>query len=229
VVPAYRNIVIQCLVEIAGLNVGNIYNEQFKYLYSGTIQQLATFLPLSMSMQLRQPTHKERSYVGVDNKLSWSLPPPTAGIREIHARGVNSEQEFIQQLALFLTSFFREHVAVCEHSTWPAIGYYIAANSPMRIRLVELCGWQLQLIEGPDMAAVFTAGYQYLLLVSDVDDREIFKICLEYWNKLVRVRCGGRAVLAGWAYLSVCRSFWATYVRRRSRTSTAARTSPACC
>jgi exportin-1 len=28
-------------------------------------------------------------------------------------------------------------------------------------------------------------AHQYLLKISQVDDREIFKICLEYWAKLV--------------------------------------------
>ena len=41
---------MQCLSEIAGLNVGNIYDEQFRYLYNATVRQLITFLPLSLSM-----------------------------------------------------------------------------------------------------------------------------------------------------------------------------------
>jgi exportin-1 len=43
-----------------------------------------------------------------------------------------------------------------------------------------------QLVEGPESTEVFEIGHQYLLLISDVDDREMFKITLEYWNKLVR-------------------------------------------
>jgi hypothetical protein len=49
VVQAYRTVVMQCLSEIAGLNVGSIYDEQFRYLYNGTIRQLTTFFPTNLS------------------------------------------------------------------------------------------------------------------------------------------------------------------------------------
>jgi len=43
----------------------------------------------------------------------------------------------------------------------------------------------VQLLEGPQYQQVLLQAHQYLLNVTDVDEREIFKVCLEYWNKLV--------------------------------------------
>ena len=40
---------MECLSEIAGLSVGTIYDDQFRYMYIGTIRQLTTFLPTSIS------------------------------------------------------------------------------------------------------------------------------------------------------------------------------------
>ncbi|KZT57046.1 hypothetical protein CALCODRAFT_496716 [Calocera cornea HHB12733] len=42
-----------------------------------------------------------------------------------------------------------------------------------------------RLLENPDNAAVLTNAHGYLIKLSQVDEREIFKMCLEYWGKLV--------------------------------------------
>jgi exportin-1 len=72
--------------------------------------------------------------------------------------GSDEDQNFIQQLSLFLTGFFRSHV----HS-----------------------------LEKPEHHAVLLEGHSFLAKISLVDDVEIFKICLEYWNKLVCTVCDG--------------------------------------
>ena len=64
----------------------------------------------------------------------------------------NLEQEFIQNLALFLTSFLGAHLSVVE-------------NSGNRSLLLD--------------------AHCYLLEISKIEDREVFKVCLEYWIKLV--------------------------------------------
>ncbi|KAG0324890.1 Karyopherin transporter [Dissophora globulifera] len=43
----------------------------------------------------------------------------------------------------------------------------------------------LSLVENPQNREVLLVAHQYLLKISQVDEREIFKICLEYWAKLV--------------------------------------------
>ncbi|XP_047132277.1 exportin-1 isoform X2 [Hydra vulgaris] len=98
------------------------YNEQFTVLYSLTLAQLKQMLPLTTNLKL--------AYVN----------------------GSNDEQNFIQNLALFLCCFLKEH------------GVLLEKKIELKTSLLE--------------------GLQYLLLVSEVEDMEIFKICLEYWNSI---------------------------------------------
>ncbi|WVQ95132.1 hypothetical protein IAU59_002226 [Kwoniella sp. CBS 9459] len=43
----------------------------------------------------------------------------------------------------------------------------------------------LRLIETPENTELLINAHLYLIKISTVDDREVFKICLEYWGKLV--------------------------------------------
>ncbi|KAJ2814729.1 Karyopherin transporter, partial [Coemansia furcata] len=65
----------------------------------------------------------------------------------------NEQQEFVQNVAMFLTSFLTSH-----------------------LRLVESAATRETVIQ----------AHQYLLRISQVDEREMFKVCLEYWNVLVK-------------------------------------------
>lgn len=78
--------------------------------------------------------------------------PQTINLKDAYRVGSSEEQNFIQNLSLFLTGFLREH------------GSLIEKNADYRDLLEDSLG--------------------YLVLISDVDDVEIFKICLEYWNVL---------------------------------------------
>ncbi|KAL0382514.1 UNVERIFIED_CONTAM: protein EXPORTIN 1A [Sesamum calycinum] len=109
-VPAYRNLTLQCLTEIAALSFGDFYNVQ----------------PLSH-------------------------PLPT--FLDAYANGNSEEQAFIQNLALFFTSFFKSHVRVLESSQ--------------------------------ENISALLLGLEYLINISYVDDTEVFKVCLDYWNSLV--------------------------------------------
>ncbi|KAG0208091.1 Karyopherin transporter [Mortierella sp. GBA30] len=51
--------------------------------------------------------------------------------------------------------------------------------------LTGFLGIHLRLVENPQNKEVLQVAHQYLLKISEVDEREIFKICLEYWTKLV--------------------------------------------
>ena len=78
--------------------------------------------------------------------------PLNINLKDAYRNGTSDEQNFIQNLSLFLTAFLKEH------------GTLIEKKSEYRELLQDALG--------------------YLVLISEVDDVEIFKICLEYWNIL---------------------------------------------
>uniref|UniRef100_A0A6N2NDI9 Exportin-1 C-terminal domain-containing protein n=1 Tax=Salix viminalis TaxID=40686 RepID=A0A6N2NDI9_SALVM len=82
--PSYRNLTLQCLTEVAALNFGDFYNMQYVKMYTFFMVQLQAILP------------------------------PTTKIPEAYANGSSEEQAFIQNLALFFTSFYKSHIRVLE-------------------------------------------------------------------------------------------------------------------
>jgi len=121
-VPDFRNITLKCLTEIASLHTEPQYNEKLVQMFTETLTAISKIIPLSMDL------------------------------KSTYASSNSRDQEFVQNLALFLTTFFTMHLNVIE-------------NLPNRDFL--------------------THGHFYLIRISQIDDREIFKICLEYWTKLV--------------------------------------------
>ena len=113
---------MECLTEIASLNVGNMHDTHFEKLYVNIIPALRTILSSE------------------------------ADIARAYDDGSEDEQAFIQQLSLFFTGFFKAHLTIVEKS---------------------------------DHHQILLEGHNYLTKISYVDDIEIFKICLEYWSKLV--------------------------------------------
>ena len=73
----------------------------------------------------------------------------------VYENSSDDDQEFVQNLALFLTSFLSSHLRIIEQSP---------ATQDMLIN-----------------------AHYYLIKISRVDDREVFKICLEYWGQLVNI------------------------------------------
>uniref|UniRef100_A0A8C2J4Z0 Exportin-1 n=2 Tax=Cyprinus carpio TaxID=7962 RepID=A0A8C2J4Z0_CYPCA len=98
------------------------YEEQFVNLFTLTMVQLKQMLPLNTNIRLA------------------------------YSNGRDDEQNFIQNLSLFLCTFLKEH------------GQLIEKRLNLRETLME--------------------ALHYMLLVSEVEETEIFKICLEYWNHL---------------------------------------------
>ncbi|KAJ2798771.1 Karyopherin transporter, partial [Coemansia guatemalensis] len=121
--PVTRNVTIKCLTEIGSLECGTEYKEQLVGLFSMTITGL-------------------REILGDLSKVyeEWDEYD-------------DDQQEFIQNVAMFLTSFLGSH-----------------------LRLVETAASRDTVIQ----------AHQYLLRISQVDEREMFKVCLEYWNVIVR-------------------------------------------
>ncbi|CAH1183729.1 unnamed protein product [Ceutorhynchus assimilis] len=118
-VPLFRNVTLKCLTEIAGVKITNNYDDTFTTLFIQTMTQLEKILPLSTD------------------------------IKTAYAKGLDEEQNFIQNLAIFLCTFLKEHKQVAE-----------CQKSP------------------------FKDALGYLVLMSEVEEVEIFKICLEYWSNL---------------------------------------------
>ncbi|XP_033121049.1 exportin-1-like [Anneissia japonica] len=98
------------------------YDEQFVVLFTLTMTQLKQMLPLDTN------------------------------IREAYANGRDDEQNFIQNLALFLCTFFKEHIQLIEKKQ--------------------------------ELSEILLEAHHYLTLISEVEETEIFKICLENWNTL---------------------------------------------
>ncbi|KAF9584656.1 Karyopherin transporter, partial [Lunasporangiospora selenospora] len=121
-VPQFRNVTLRCLTEIGSLSVTTDYNEKFVVLFNMVMTSVAKTINLR------------------------------ANIAKLYENANDDEQQYIQNLALFLTGFLGVH---------------------------------LKLVENPQNREVLLAAHQYLLKISEVDEREIFKICLEYWTKLV--------------------------------------------
>ncbi|GAB2227548.1 hypothetical protein Drorol1_Dr00009371 [Drosera rotundifolia] len=122
-VPAYRNLTLQCLTEVAALSFGDFYNGQFVNMYNIFMVQLQSILP------------------------------PNTNIPDAYANGSSEEQAFIQNLALFFTSFYKSHIRVLESTS--------------------------------ENITALLMGLEYLIGISYVDDTEVFKVCLDYWNSLV--------------------------------------------
>ncbi|XP_065854585.1 protein EXPORTIN 1A isoform X2 [Euphorbia lathyris] len=122
-IPSYRNLTLQCLTEVATLNFGDFYDVQYVKMYNFFMVQLQAILP------------------------------PTTNIPEAYAHGSSEEQAFIQNLAMFFTSFYKYHIRVLETA--------------------------------PENVSSLMMGLEYLISISYVDDTEVFKVCLDYWNALV--------------------------------------------
>ncbi|EPE03197.1 exportin-1 [Ophiostoma piceae UAMH 11346] len=127
-VPEFRNITLQCLTEIGGLQTsgpGQVsnYDEQLIKMFTEVLTTIANIIPLSLDLKTTYPKSNSR------------------------------DQEFVQNLSLFLCNFFSMHLNLIE-------------NLPNRDFL--------------------THAHFYLIRISQIDDREIFKITLDYWLKLVQ-------------------------------------------
>lgn len=120
--PEFRNITLKCLTEIASLGTEHNWDEKLVQMFTETLTAISKIIPLSLDLKTTYASSNSR------------------------------DQEFVQNLALFLCNFFTNHLNIIE-------------QLPNRDYLLH--------------------GHFYLIRISQIDDREIFKICLEYWTKLV--------------------------------------------
>ncbi|KAF7294937.1 Importin N-terminal domain-containing protein [Mycena indigotica] len=120
--PQIRNVTLNCLASVAGLEVGPEYDGKFVVLFSMTLAAINRMLP------------------------------PSTDIASAYAEADDAAQQLILNLALFLTSFLSAH---------------------------------LRPLETPENQEVLLNAHMYLVKISQVEEREVFKICLEYWTLLV--------------------------------------------
>uniref|UniRef100_H2YXR4 Exportin-1 n=1 Tax=Ciona savignyi TaxID=51511 RepID=H2YXR4_CIOSA len=119
--PMFRNVTLKCITEIGEISCFFCVICNFKMLY----------LQLGLTL--------------------FQMLPPNVNMKAAYASGSDTEQNFIQNLALFLCTFLKEHGQLVE-------------KEDLRPNLVDALG--------------------YLVHISEVEETEIFKICLEYWNSL---------------------------------------------
>lgn len=83
-VPEFRNVTLKCLTEIGGLQIGSPYNydERLVFMFTETLTIVSKTIPLSMDL------------------------------KQIFAKSNSRDQEFVLNLALFLSSFFNAHLDV---------------------------------------------------------------------------------------------------------------------
>ena len=141
-VPAFRNDVLACLTEVGSLDIGTIYES------------------LTGEIGAAYDTHFEALYTEVATAICVGVggqPPPMVvpdtDMAAAYSNGSDTDEKFIQNLALFFTCFFRQHLAIAEKC---------AAANP----------------------ALLQTSLSLLVSISHVEDQEVFKICLEYWNSL---------------------------------------------
>ncbi|KAI9209722.1 CRM1 C terminal-domain-containing protein [Polychytrium aggregatum] len=121
-VPQFRNVTLKCMTEIGSLQVGPEYSENFVVLFHMVMSSIRQVFP------------------------------PNTDLVPIWEDSTDEDQNYIQNLAMFLCQFFTVH-----------------------LKSVEKEADKTDLID----------AHIYLINISRVKEREIFKICLEYWAKLV--------------------------------------------
>lgn len=116
----FRNHTIDCLVEVAQTpDLQPPHQRTIVEMYGAFMQQLAGILSLETNFDIA------------------------------YSQGAEEDILFLNKLALFFTTLFRNHLA---------------------------------LLEDPTVLPVLQQGLMYLVKLSEVDDEEMFKVCLEFWH-----------------------------------------------
>uniref|UniRef100_A0AC35THU4 Importin N-terminal domain-containing protein n=1 Tax=Rhabditophanes sp. KR3021 TaxID=114890 RepID=A0AC35THU4_9BILA len=129
--PAFRSVSMNCLAEIASINVvgkGLEYENMVRSMLIGTMLVMTEQVPLSLDF-------------------------PTS-----YKMGKEEDQAFIGNFTRFLTNFLREH-----HKMVLIIN---ETNDTRSLKEAHMC------------------ALSYLLKISEIDEVEIFKVCLDYWTEL---------------------------------------------
>ena len=127
--PIFRNVTLKCLVEIAIISESlTEYNEKLVNLFMSVLQHVKTIVPFDQDLT------------------------------EIYELASDQDQQFIQNLSLFLAAFLSFHIKTIE-SVSQALPQ---SSESLQIALI------------------------YMLRITQVKEREVFKACIEYWGKYVK-------------------------------------------
>ncbi|CAD5232029.1 unnamed protein product [Bursaphelenchus xylophilus] len=123
------------------------------------VQCLIEISGIDISGEPRYGVRLDIMFKNVMSVLSDQIPIET-DIADSYSRGQNADQQLISNLALFLATYLRKHCSICE----------ILEDRPEASRA--------------ETKAAHALALKYLLKISEVEDTEVFKICLDYWNWL---------------------------------------------
>lgn len=121
----------------------------YNFFFNETLKAWFGRFPPDCEKGLSRLLHLESDFI---LSLCFQILPLDTDIRAAYAKGTDDEQKFIQNLALFLATYLKEHSSLVEKS------------ADLRQHLMDTL--------------------RYVLLISVVDETEIFKICLELWYTL---------------------------------------------
>ncbi|CAI4738743.1 BDN_1c_G0031980.mRNA.1.CDS.1 [Saccharomyces cerevisiae] len=125
--PDTRAITLKCLTEVSNLKIpqdNDLIKRQTVLFFQNTLQQIAT-----------------------------SVMPVTADLKATYANANGNDQSFLQDLAMFLTTYLARNRALLER------------DESLRELLLN--------------------AHQYLIQLSKIEERELFKTTLDYWHNLV--------------------------------------------
>ncbi|CCF58359.1 hypothetical protein KAFR_0E02060 [Kazachstania africana CBS 2517] len=126
-IPETRKLALKCLTEISSLEISqtnDILSKKLALLFELTIQ-----------------------------KISESFMSLSTDLKEIYSRASSRDQYFLEDFAIFLTTFLTRHRSHLEN------------HEVFRQALI--------------------ISHEYLIQLSRIDEKELYKIALEYWHDLV--------------------------------------------
>ncbi|CAI4062868.1 hypothetical protein SKDZ_07G4610 [Saccharomyces kudriavzevii ZP591] len=125
--PDTRAITLKCLTEVSNLKIpqdNDLIKKQTVLFFQNTLQQIAT-----------------------------NVMPVTADLKATYATANGNDQSFLQDLAMFLTTYLARNRVLLE------------SDESLRELLLN--------------------AHQYLIQLSKIEERELFKTTLDYWHNLV--------------------------------------------
>ncbi|CCE87282.1 Piso0_005829 [Millerozyma farinosa CBS 7064] len=104
---------------------------------------------------INSPEHSEKIVISFNDTMEqiYSIIPPNTNLKESYQVASSSDQSFLQDLAMFLTTFLGNHLLALEQ------------NDAFRDLLLN--------------------SHHYLIELSRIEERELFKTCLDYWSNFV--------------------------------------------
>nr|GMC87751.1 protein EXPORTIN 1A isoform X2 [Ipomoea batatas] len=179
--PAYRNLTLQCLTEVAALNFGDFYNVQYVKMYTIFMAQLQNILPPNTNIP-EAYAHGNNDEQVIVRFVAWQVFFPLG--REFEAKPLPIIGTWILRFTSLLNVSLHPGVWYLG-KIW--LGSLLILTSPPSLSLsLSLSQSHIRVLEtSQETVNALLMGLEYLINISYVDDTEVFKVCLDYWNSLV--------------------------------------------